>query len=103
MIKRTIKPVSVAAGIALAGSLAGLSVAQADEGLFGMTTLSAGYMASSHGPEGKCGGDKDKDSEGKCGEGKCGGDKDKDSEGKCGEGKCGGDKEKGEGKCGGLV
>jgi uncharacterized low-complexity protein len=99
MLKKTIKPVSLAAGIALAGSLAGVSVAQADTNPFGMTALSSGYMAmSSHSEgkcgEGKCGGDKeDKDSEGKCGEGKCGGDKDdKDSEGKCGEGKCGGDK-----------
>jgi uncharacterized low-complexity protein len=99
MLKKTIKPVSLAAGLALAGSLAGVSVAQADTNPFGMTALSSGYMAmSSHGEgkcgEGKCGGDKeDKDSEGKCGEGKCGGDKDdKDSEGKCGEGRCGGDK-----------
>jgi uncharacterized low-complexity protein len=104
MLKKTIKPVSLAAGLALAGSLAGVSVAQADTNPFGMTALSSGYMAmSSHSEgkcgegkcgEGKCGGDKeDKDSEGKCGEGKCGGDKeDKDSEGKCGEGKCGGDK-----------
>lgn len=79
MLKKTIKPVSLAAGLALAGSLAGVSVAQADANPFGMTALSSGYMAMSS------------DSEGKCGEGKCGGDK-KDAEGKCGEGKCGGDK-----------
>ncbi len=107
MLKKTIKPVSLAAGIALAGSLASVSVAQADNP-FGMTALSSGYMAmASVGEgkcgEGKCGGDKkeEKDAEGKCGEGKCGGDK--DAEGKCGEGKCGGDKEGekgGEGKCG---
>jgi len=103
MLKKTIKPISMAAGIALAGSLAGVSVAQADSSPFGMTALSSGYMTvaalSEHKGEegkcgeGKCGGDKDKDAEGKCGEGKCGGDKDKDAEGKCGEGKCGGDKE----------
>lgn len=40
--------------------------------------------------EGKCGGDKKAEGEGKCGEGKCGGDKKADGEGKCGEGKCGG-------------
>lgn len=101
MMKKTIKPVSMAAGIALAGSLAGMSAAHADGNPFGMTALSSGYMAmatvSDHG--------KDKEGEGKCGEGKCGGDKDKDKEGegKCGEGKCGGDKKEGkegEGKCG---
>lgn len=104
MLKKAIKPVSLAAGFALAGSLAGVSVAQADANPFGMTALSSGYMAmTSHG-EGGCGAkkDKDKEGEGKCGEGKCGGDKDKEGEGKCGEGKCGGDKDKeGEGKCGG--
>ncbi|MFU8821711.1 MAG: low-complexity protein [Gammaproteobacteria bacterium] len=97
MLKKTIKPISMAVGIALAGSLAGVSVAQADSSLFGMSALSSGYMTvASVGEgkcgEGKCGGDTAKDSEGKCGEGKCGGDTAKDSEGKCGEGKCGGDK-----------
>ena len=91
MLKKTIKPISMAVGIALAGSLAGVSVAQADSSPFGMTALSSGYMTvaalSEH-----------KDAEGKCGEGKCGGDK--DAEGKCGEGKCGTSKEDGEGKCG---
>lgn len=101
MLKKTIKPVSMAAGIALAGSLAGISAAHADGNPFGMTALSSGYMAmatvSDHGG--------DKEGEGKCGEGKCGGDKEegKEGEGKCGEGKCGGDKKEGkegEGKCG---
>ena len=90
MLKKSIKPVSLAAGLALVGSLASVSVAQADANPFGMSALSSGYMAmSSHGG--------DKEGEGKCGEGKCG--EDKEGEGKCGEGKCGGDKE-GEGKCG---
>ncbi|HUH00070.1 MAG TPA: low-complexity protein [Gammaproteobacteria bacterium] len=103
MLKKSIKPVSLAAGLALVGSLASVSVAQADANPFGMSALSSGYMAmSSHGGdkegegkcgEGKCGEDKDKEGEGKCGA-------DKEGEGKCGEGKCGEDK-KGEGKCGG--
>ena len=95
------KTVAIAVGAALATSLAGVSVAQADTTPFAMTALSSGYMADVHYGEGKCG-------EGKCGgdkgdEGKCGGDK--GDEGKCGEGKCGGDKgdegQCGEGKCGG--
>jgi uncharacterized low-complexity protein len=91
MLKKTMVPLSLAAGMALAGSLAGISVVQADASAspFAMTELSNGYMAESHGGEGKCGGDK-QEGEGKCGEGKCG-------EGKKGEGKCGEDK-KGEGE-----
>lgn len=96
MFKKTIKPVSMAAGIALAGSLAGISAAQADANPFGMTALSSGYMTMA--TVGEHGGEK-KEGEGKCGEGKCGGDK-KEGEGKCGEGKCGGEKKEGEGKCG---
>jgi len=96
--KKLVKPIALAGGIALAGSFAAISVAQADSGTspFAMTTLSAGYLL---GAEGGTGG------EGKCGEGKCGGDDkgahghdaDKGEEGTCGEGegKCG------EGKCGG--
>ena len=115
------KPVAVAVGLALAGSLGISSVASADVGAspFAMTTLSAGYMLGAG--EGNCGGDKGEKAEGSCGgdkgekaEGSCGGDKEdkqdtdtegdsdegKDAEGKCGEdkdaeGKCG------EGKCGG--
>jgi uncharacterized low-complexity protein len=99
MFKKAISPVSLAAGLALAGSLAGASVAQADTNPFGMTALSSGYMAMASVGEGKCGEGKcggDKEGEGKCGEGKCGGDsgEGKEGEGKCGEGKCG------EGKCG---
>jgi uncharacterized low-complexity protein len=105
-----IKPVSLALGTAFALSL-GSGIASADQNPFAMTELSGGYMvADKHegkcggdkAMEGKCGGDKakemekDKATEGKCGEGKCGGDKTKEKvnekamEGKCGEGKCGG-------------
>jgi len=108
------KPVAVAVGLALAGSLGISSVASADVGAspFAMTTLSAGYMLGAG--EGNCGGDKGEKAEGSCGgdkgekaEGSCGGDKEdkqdtdtegdsdegKDAEGKCGEGKCGEDME----------
>ena len=94
--KELAKPIALACGIALAGSFAAVSVAQADSGTspFAMTTLSAGYMLAAG--EGACG-------EGKCGEGSCGGDDkgahghdtDKAEEGACGEGSCG------EGSCGG--
>ncbi len=89
--KELVKPIALACGIALAGSFAAVSVAQADSGTspFAMTTLSAGYMLAA--------------GEGKCGEGSCGGDDkgahehdaDKAEEGACGEGSCG------EGSCGG--
>jgi uncharacterized low-complexity protein len=109
--KRIRDTLTIAVGAALAGSLAGVSVAHADDSLFSMMELSGGYMVADAGgakgehshagkkvEEGKCG-------EGKCGEGKCGGaDKgahghagQKAEEGKCGEGKCG------EGKCGGAA
>jgi uncharacterized low-complexity protein len=106
--KNLAKPVALAVGAALAGSLAVVNTASADTGAspFAMTHLSAGYMLGADGAdehkgaegkcgEGKCGEGKEKGAEGKCGEGKCGGDKEKGAEGKCGEGKCG------EGKCGG--
>ncbi len=89
--KKLVKPIALACGIALAGSFAAVSVAQADSGAspFAMTTLSAGYLLAAGegtGGEGKCG-------EGKCGEGKCGGD-DKGGHGhdadKAEEGTCGG-------------
>ncbi|HEX2139043.1 MAG TPA: hypothetical protein VHG33_04955 [Woeseiaceae bacterium] len=112
--KKVVRPVALAVGAALAGTLAAGGVAYADSGAspFAMTTLSAGYMLGA--AEGSCGGDKgEKDAEGSCGgdqggkaegkeaegscggakdaEGSCGGDKEgKDAEGKCGEGKCGG-------------
>ena len=89
--KELVKPIALACGIALAGSFAAVSVAQADSGTspFAMTTLSAGYMLAA--------------GEGACGEGSCGGDDkgahghdtDKAEEGACGEGSCG------EGSCGG--
>ena len=105
------KPVALAVGAALAGSLITVNTASADTGAnpFAMTHLSAGYLL------GAAGGDEHKGAEGKCGEGKCGekgeegkcGEKgeegacgEKGEEGKCGEGKCGGDKGE-EGKCGG--
>ncbi|HEY5655532.1 MAG TPA: hypothetical protein VIS04_06820 [Woeseiaceae bacterium] len=104
--KNLAKPVALAVGAALAGSLVTISTANAETGIspFAMTHLSAGYMlgaADGHEEkgaegkcgEGKCGEGKEKDAEGKCGEGKCGGEGHKDAEGKCGEGKCGGDKE----------
>jgi uncharacterized low-complexity protein len=99
MSEKNCKPLALAVGLALAGSLAGTSVAQADASPFAVSALSSGYMASAHLGEGKCGGTKGE--EGKCGEGKCGGQKGEgDHEGKEGEGKCGGDKGE-EGKCGG--
>ena len=86
--KKLVKPVALAGAIALAGSFAAISVAQADSGTspFAMTTLSAGYLLAAE--EGTGG-------EGKCGEGKCGGDD---------EGAHGHDADKGEeGTCGGAV
>ncbi len=93
------KPVALAIGAAIAGSMAVTSVAQA--AAYTATDLGSGYASTL--AEGSCGGDKGE--EGKCGEGKCGA-HDKGEEGKCGEGKCGAhDKGKegkcGEGKCGG--
>jgi len=109
--KHTIKPLALAVGAAFVTSLASATVANAAENPFAMSDMSSGYMVAEmtegkHGEgmkmegEGKCGGDKMKKAEGKCGEGKCGGDKMKKEdmkmkgEGKCGEGKCGGDKMK---------
>ena len=72
--KELVKPIALACGIALAGSFAAVSVAQADSGTspFAMTTLSAGYMLAAG--EGKCGEGEGKCGEGSCGEGSCGGD-----------------------------
>ena len=97
--KKVIKPVALAVGAALAGSFAlsgTVNAADTAESPFTISNLEVGYMLGGH--EGKCGGDKDKKGEGKCGEGSCGEDK-KKGEGACGEGSCGGDKE-GEGSCG---
>ena len=95
-IKR--KPVALAIGAALVGTLAVAGAASASA--FTVTDLAHGY--SQFMGEGSCGGEKGK--EGKCGEGKCGG-ASKGAEGKCGEGKCGSNSKDGgkgkEGKCGG--
>ncbi len=106
--KKVIKPVALAVGAALAGSFAlsgTVNAADTAESPFAISNLEIGYMLGGH--EGKCGGDKKKGGEGKCGEGSCGEGEDKKGEGKCGEGSCGekegegacGEKE-GEGKCG---
>jgi uncharacterized low-complexity protein len=92
-MKHLKKPVALAIGAAIAGSMAMTSVAQA--AAYSATDLGSGYATVT--AEGSCGGDKGK--EGKCGEGKCGGDK-KGAEGKCGEGKCGAHDKGQEGKCG---
>jgi len=110
--KKVIKPVALAVGAALAGSfaLAGTANADALDSPFSMSSLDAGYMLGEG--EGSCGGDKEGEGEGSCGEGSCGGTKDAEGEGSCGEGSCGGDKEGddkdaegacGEGSCGGSV
>jgi uncharacterized low-complexity protein len=99
------KPLSVALGAAFVSSLAGTSVASAEQNPFSMTELPSGYMVAEH-AEGKCGAAKsgeDKHEEGKCGaakteEGASGDASEADAahgmskekaEGKCGEGKCG--------------
>ena len=82
---------TLALGAAIAGSLATVSVAQANP--FALTTLGSAYMAADDA------GAKKAEGEMKCGEGKCGGKKDAagaekaEGEGKCGEGKCGAKKE----------
>jgi uncharacterized low-complexity protein len=82
---------TLALGAAIAGSLAAVSVAQANP--FALTTLGSAYMAADDA------GAKKAEGEMKCGEGKCGGKKDAagaekaEGEGKCGEGKCGAKKE----------
>ncbi len=93
----SVKPVVIAMGAAVAGSLMLTQTASANP--FSLTELQAGYMqpvcSADKDREGKCGA-------GKCGAGKCGGDTTKKgAEGKCGAGKCGGAADKGhEGKCG---
>jgi uncharacterized low-complexity protein len=81
MKTRILKPISLAIGTCLVGSLAGYTFADTQQNPFAMTELPGGYMVSGH--------------EGVCGEGKCGGNK------KAGEeGKCGGDKAANELVCG---
>jgi uncharacterized low-complexity protein len=113
--KTNLKPLAIAAGAALATSLAATTPASAAENPFAMSELSGGYMVAEM-AEGKCGAEKKMDKEGKCGaqekavkegkcgegkcgaekkatmEGKCGAEKKMDKEGKCGEGKCGANK-----------
>jgi uncharacterized low-complexity protein len=80
--KTTMKPLAIAAGAALATSLAATVPANAAENPFAMSELSSGYQVAEM-------------AEGKCGEGKCGaammgtGKTSAPKEGKCGEGKCG--------------
>lgn len=90
------KPLAIAIGTAMAGSLTAVSTADADTNPFGMSELSSGYMQVAQA-----------DTEMKCGEGKCGGDKMKEQMKKTGEGKCAGAKsadgeKKSEGKCGAM-
>ena len=100
--KKPMTTLSIAAGTAFVASLAMSNVANAAEGAnpFAMNELTGGYMQLAEGKcgEGKCGGKKKMEKEGKCGEsknmkeGKCGEGKKATKEGKCGEGKCGEDK-----------
>ena len=85
--KRTIKPVAAALGTTFVVALAAFPVANAADNPFSLTGISSGYMVADS-------------AEGKCGEGKCGGDKTKDT--KEAEGKCGGEKSHEE-KEGGLA
>jgi uncharacterized low-complexity protein len=113
--KTNLKPLAIAAGAALATSLAATTPASAAENPFAMSELSSGYMVAEM-AEGKCGGNKAAGEtktmeEGKCGEGKCGGTKATEETKTMKEGKCGGTKATeetktmkegkcGEGKCG---
>jgi uncharacterized low-complexity protein len=97
-VKKVIKPVALAVGMALAGSFAisgVVNAADTAESPFSISNLEVGYMLGEG--EGSCGAEKDKKAEGSCGEkegeGSCG---EKDAEGSCGEA---GEKE-GEGSCG---
>jgi uncharacterized low-complexity protein len=72
--KTNLKPLAIAAGAALATSLAATTPASAAENPFAMSELSGGYMVAEM-AEGKCGAEKKMDKEGKCGEGKCGANK----------------------------
>jgi uncharacterized low-complexity protein len=94
--KTNLKPLAIAAGAALATSLAATTPASAAENPFAMSELSSGYMVAEM-AEGKCGGTKASEEtktmkEGKCGEGKASEETKTMKEGKCGEGKCGGTK-----------
>ena len=84
--KTTLKPLAIAAGAALATSLAATAPANAAENPFAMSELSSGYMVAEM-AEGKCGAEKKTEHEGKCGA-----QQKAVKEGKCGEGKCGANK-----------
>lgn len=92
-----IKPLTLAIGTCLVGTLSGYSIADTQQNPFVMTDLDRGYMVAGH--EGICG-------EGKCGGARKPGNMGSDSaakplkEGQCGEGKCGGDKTANEAVCG---
>ena len=86
MKTRNSKPLSLAIGTCIIGSLSGYVIADTQQNPFAMTELAVGYMVAGY--------------EGVCGEGKCGGNRKAAKEGKCGEGKCGGDKAASEAVCG---
>ena len=100
------KPLAIAIGTAMAGSLSAVSTANADTNPFGMSELSSGYMQVAQAEmkcgEGKCGGEKMKEQMKKAGEGKCAGTKPAESKEKSKEGKCGGAKTE-EAKCGAMM
>jgi uncharacterized low-complexity protein len=94
MSKKTLKPVVMAAGAVVIGSLALAGTA------FAMSPLAQGYLLAASSAD-------DKPKEGSCGEGQCGGDMaaaatpaaegtpvadDKAADGSCGEGQCGADR-----------
>ena len=97
MKMRTCKPLALAVGTCLMGSLAGYSIADTQQNPFVLSPLSSGYMVGQA--------DSQKaEKEGKCGEGKCGGGK-TENEAVCGIYKVGSvhtdDSKVVEGKCGG--
>jgi uncharacterized low-complexity protein len=113
--KHTIKPVSLAVGVAFVASMAAAPAVQADVNPFAATALSSGYMVADKGAEGNCGAKKPVQ-EAECGankakqvkEAECGANKAKQvkeaecgankaapkpiKEAKCGEAKCGDNK-----------
>ena len=65
MNKTLVKPLVVAIGATVIGSLSNLALSETARSPFGMTGLSDGYMVAFSSR-------KDEEAEGKCGEGKCG-------------------------------
>ena len=107
----SVKPVAIAVGAAVAGSLMLTQAASAGSNPFSMTELQNGYMVSVFSSMGET----EKHGEGKCGAGNCGGEFQvsevhsgartigadiKPREGKSGAGTWGGNAKGGEGKCG---